>query len=122
MNPEETKTERTYGLFNLYDASGRRIAKEMTTTELTEAGVIPKGTSLTETAERGGSYHGMIVEQVADLTPNQYRAHNLRRRGHRIPDYVVPWLHCYKAGAEYSVFSLDGLIYFCGLRHMLGLK
>ncbi len=115
MKADET---RTYGLFNLYDPSGRRIFKEMTTAELTEAGVIPKGTSLTETADRGGSYHGMIVEQVADLTSNQYRAHVLRKQGYKIPDYVVPWLHCCRAD---KIWTVESLVYFCGLRHMLGL-
>jgi len=107
---------RRYGLFNLYDRNWERIAKEMTTTELARAGLIPKGISLGEIAERGGRYRGMTVERVAELTINEYRAHVLRKQGHKIPDYVIPWMHCYKAGKEYGGFTLEGLVYFCGLR------
>ena len=108
--------KRTYGLFNLYDANGRRIFKEMTTVELVEAGIMAPGVSPGALADDHRSYHGMRIERVAELTINQYRAHNLRKQGKRVPDYVVPWLHCYRQGNDQSGFSLEGLVYFCGLR------
>ena len=109
---------RRYGLFDVYDADDIRIAKEMTTVELVEAGIMAPGVSPGALADDRRSYHGMRIERVAELTINQYRAHNLRKRGHKIPDYVVPWLHCYRQGNDQSGFSLEGLVYFCGLRKL----
>lgn len=107
---------RRYGLFDVYDADGIRIAKEMTTVELVEAGIMAPGVSPGTLADEHRSYRGMRIEKVAELTINQYRAHNLRKQGKRVPDYVVPWLHCYRQGNDQSGFSLEGLVYFCGLR------
>lgn len=116
MCNDDGRADRRYGLFNVYDADGIRIAKEMTTAELQEAGIIAQKVSPGDFADDRRRYRGMKIERVAELTLNQYRAHNLRKQGYHIPDYVVPWLHCYRSGASDVGFSLEWLIYFCGLR------